>query len=365
MKSSALLKLTGSALLGAALLVGCTTQAPSNVSVHEVLLYGSAQDHIAWVYGSLSGAKSSLSIGGKTVELRSQIADPLATTGSLSVDGKTIFKSKTGSLLPLASIVQQGNSYTISAVQDINATYLVSNGAWYKLSGVLAAGSKVQAGPQPVNGLQGVGQLTDDEANLLSKALARQGTFSVTVLNPEQAPDAALSVEPAASETRRTALYLQPLSVVTSVTTTTTSEGTGGTMNTDGPTVKFREVASGSNAQASSTQISLARTQQALGELWNTAYGRQVPIPTTPIIAGQTAVGIFLGGRATGGYGVTVQSVKANGSVLDITVNLRSPKSGSITTQSLTSPWTIVAVQGQFDSATVRDQNGEVLVENR
>ncbi|TSA81080.1 protease complex subunit PrcB family protein [Deinococcus detaillensis] len=364
MKNSTGLKLAA-ALLGTGLLAGCTMSGPSNISVHEVLLYGSSQDRLAWVYGNLSGGQGSLSIDGKALALRPQTAGDLATPGSLNVGGANVYKGRTRSLLPPESVVQQGtaNAYTISATQDIDATYLVSGGTWYQLSGALAAGSSVQASAQTVSGLVGAGQLTGSEAAVLSGVLAKQGVLVVTVLPAGALPDAALKVEPAPTETKRTGLYLQPLSVATATSTTTTT--TGGNVSSipaTSSTVGFREVASGNNAQASSVSVVLANSQSALDALWNTAYARQVPVPPTPIIVSQTAVGIFLGSRPTGGYGLTVQSVRASGSALEITVNLRSPGSGTITTQSITSPWTIVSVQGLYRTVTVRDQNGQLLI---
>lgn len=368
MKNSAGIFSGAGALLGAALLSGCTMQGAGNLKVHEVLFYGSSQDRLAWVYGSLTGGKGSLSLAGQTLELRPQISDPLATAGSLSVGGRAVYKSKTSSALPRSSVVQQGTTYTVSANQNIAATYLVTGGAWYQLSGALAAGSEVQAAAQPVGNLNGAGQLTASEARVLSNTLGSQGTLTVTVLPQDELPDAPLAAQPTPDETLRTGLYLQPLSVITSTTTTTiTNTGgpvTGSGLNTPAPsgtTLKFREVASGSNALVSTPQIKLASSQNDLGVLWNSAYGRQVPVPPTPLIVGQSAVGIFLGNRPTGGYGVTVQSVSASGPALDIVVNVRAPGPGSINTQSITSPWTIIAVQGQFASVTVRDQNGQLL----
>lgn len=350
------------ALLGIGLLSGCTMSGPGNLSVHEVLFYGSSQDRLAWVYGNLSGGKGSLSIDGKTLDLRPQIAGDLATSGSLSVGGANVYKGRTRSVLPLESVVQQGtsNAYTISATQDIDATYLVSGGTWYQLSGALAAGSSVQASAQAVSGLTGAGQLTSSEAAVLSGVLSKQGVLVVTVLPDSAVQDAPLRVQPAPSETKRTGLYLQLLSVAT--TTSTTTSTTGGNVNgSAASSVGFREVASGNNAQASSASVVLANSQSSLDALWSTAYARQVPVPPTPIIVGQTAVGVFLGSRPTGGYSVAVQSVRASGSALEITVNLRSPGPNAITTQSITSPWAIVSVQGFYRTVTVRDQNGQLL----
>ncbi len=368
--------LSAAGLLGTALLSGCAVQGPGNLKVHEVLFYGSSQERLTWVYGSLTGGKGSLSLAGEALDLRPQVSGALATPGSLSVGGRSVYTSKTTSLLPPSSVVQQGSRYTLSAAEPVAATYLVSGGSWYKLSGALAAGAQLQVSAQAVTGLSGAGQLTSSEAAALSSVLGRQGTLVVTVLPSAALPDAPLKIEPAPGETLRTGLYLQPLSVATTTTTTTSSESipssggpisTGGNVPTspipaaNGAPLRFREVASGNNALSAQAQVLVATSQNELNTLWQSAYGRQVPVPPTPIISGQTAVGIFLGSRPTGGYGVTVQSVEASGSALTIRVTVRSPGPGSITTQAITSPWTIVAVQGQYRSVTVRDQAGQPL----
>ena len=345
--------LCAAGLLGVSLLSGCAMQGPGNFKVHEALFYGASQQRLAWVYGTLTGGQGNLSIQGQTAELRSQISDPLATPGSLSVGGKAVYQGQTSTLLPPASVVQRGSQYQVSASQNVAATYLTMNGTWYKLSGNLSAGAQVTASLQPQPGLSG-GNLTSDEAAVLSGVLGKQGTLVVNVLPAENLPDAPLNVQPAPDETLQTGLYVQPLAATTTTSTTTS----GGNVNS---TLRFRELASGTNGLPTTPQITLASTQSALNALWRSAYGRQVPVPPVPTLAGQTALGIFLGSRPTGGYSVTVQSVRALGTALEVTVNVRQPGAGTLTTQVITSPWTIVTLPGQFSSATVRDQNGQVL----
>ncbi len=350
--------MASAALLGLGLLSGCTMQGPGNLKVHEVLFYGASQERLAWVYGTLSGGQGNLSIAGQTVELKAQITDALATPGSLSVAGKATYNGTTSALSPISSVSQQGNTYAVSAAQNLAATYLVSGGNWFKLSGALSAGAQVQANAQPIGGLSGAGNLTPEEAAALSGRLATQPNLIVTVLPTEALPDAPLKVEPAPGETLQTGLYLQTLQA--SAVAAPTPGGTVSNSNGSG-NVNVRELGSGNNARAESAQVTLASTQSDLAALWSAAYGLQSSPPPTPNLNGQTAVGIFLGSKPTGGYGVSVQSAQASGDVLTITVNVRQPGAGSITTQSLTSPWTIISVPGQYRSAQVRDQNGQPL----
>ena len=348
----------GALLLGLGLLSGCTMQGPGNLKVHEVLFYGASQERLAWVYGTLSGGRGSLSIAGQTVELKAQLSDALATPDSLSVAGKATYNGKTSALSPISSVSQQGNTYAVSAAQNLAATYLVSGGSWFKLSGALSAGAQVQANAQPISGLGGAGNLTSEEAAVISRRLAAQPNLIVTVLPSGELPDAPLKIDPAPGETLQTGLYLQTLQA--SASATPTPGGTVSDSNGSG-SVNVRELGSGNNAQAQSAQVTLATTQSALSALWSTAYGLQSSPPPVPNLSGQTAVGIFLGSKPTGGYGVSVASAQASGGVLTINVNVRQPGAGSITTQSLTSPWTIISVPGQYNSVSVRDQNGQPL----
>ena len=96
--------------------------------------------------------------------------------------------------------------------------------------------------------------------------------------------------------------------------------------------------------------------------LYATAYGRQTGIPTPPALAaGETLVGVFMGQRPTGGYSVRVTGATGQGSTLALRVQVNAPGPGAITTQALTSPWTIVRVSGSFSAASVLDQLGQPL----
>ena len=114
--------------------------------------------------------------------------------------------------------------------------------------------------------------------------------------------------------------------------------------------------AGGSNAAASDFQVIVARDVASLRAVWNTAYGRQSSAPALPtLVAGRSVVGVFLGQRPTGGYSVSLASARIVGGVLELRVNAAAPGPGSITTQSLTSPWFAAEITGAFTSVVVKD----------
>jgi hypothetical protein len=365
MKSSKFV-LGGLLALSAGLLAGCSMTGAGNVRVHEATLYGGTQERIVWVYGTLgSSTQSSLKIGGTAVTLQPQVGqDPLALAGTLSVNGKATYRlPSTSSNVKVNVTRDAAGLYSVrpEGGAALSAVYFTDGTRWQKLSTTNGIATGVG-----VNGLAGAGNLTNEEGAALGQALLGQGPLAVAVLNEQSAGDAALTVEPAPQESLRTALYVLPgirtvSSIGTGTTgTVTTTPGTGA--GTAAGRVGFVEVASGTNASATSGAIQIATTQAALGSVYATAYGRQTGIPAAPRLnAGETAVGIFLGQRNTGGYSVRVTSASAQNGMLTLTVAVTAPGAGSITTQAITSPWTLVRLSGSYSQVRVVDTNGTPL----
>lgn len=356
------------ALLGAGLLSGCSMTAPGNVRVHEVLLYGGTQERIAWVYGTLNSASGSLKVNTSALEVRPQVSDPLAIDGTLSVNGKATYRLPTGTLAQPLSLTRRSDGRFNGAPlnsAEISAVYYTDGRNWQKLS---AWNGLVTA--TPVSGLQGVGNLTDAEANALGGALLNQGSLAVAVLNESGVPDGPLTIEPKPQEYLRTALYVLP-----NVATVTVAANPPISLNpkppvttpvppttpVTGASVNLTELASGAYAKVTSFTVQVATNQTAANALFAQAYGNQSGTPSVSSVSGGTVVGVFMGQRPTGGYGIKVVSASASGGVLTLVVQVRSPGPGSITTQAITSPWTIVRVPGTYTQVNLVDEQGRPL----
>ena len=342
--------------LGAALLAGCTANGPSNLRVHEVALSGGSNQRIAWVYGSLSGASSTLKLNGTTVDVRAQVQDDLSTPGSLSVNGKATYQVNTTA--PAQKISVTRNAAGLFNVTPMNnasvlAVYYTDGSNWWKLNGISGTVSAT-----PSTGLRGAGQLTDDEGDALARALDGQGSLAVAVLNENVTP---LSVEPNPTEHRMTSLYVLPGIQSTTTSTSTTGTVTMTPSTNGGNASSFTEVARGTNATVTTATVKAAVTTAQLGEIYRLAYGNQTPIPTPAPLSGETAVAVFMGQRTSGGYSISVERVAASGSILNVTVRLKAPEAGMLTTQALTSPWVLVKVPGVFTQVNVVDVNGQPL----
>ncbi len=371
MKNPAARTVTPAALtLGLALLTGCTMQSPSNLAVHEALFYGGNQQRVVWVYGTLGGgAESSVKLGDKAATLRPQLSgDALGLPGTLSVDGKATYAGTTTATSSRVNVTRSGGSYSIQALGNVEAVYATDGAAWFRLSGPVTAGQTVLASAVQNTFLRGAGDLTDPEADALGAELKGQGALAVAVLPDSSLPDQALKVEPALEAGRHplTGLYVQSgIAQVTAPTQpapvqpvppVTTSPVTTPPVTTSPGSSASRQLAGGSNAAASDFQVIVARDAASLSTIWNTAYGRQSNVPALPtLLSGRSVVGVFLGQRPTGGYSVSLASARIVSGVLELRVNVAAPGPGSITTQSLTSPWFAAEVTGAFGSVVVKD----------
>ena len=345
-------------LLSAGLFSACTMTGPSNLRVHEALLYGGSQERIVWVYGTLTGGSAgSLKLGGQTVDLRAQVEDVVAVPGSLSVDGKATFRQPTSSIAAPLNVTRLSNgSFEVVTPGGLSAVYYTDGQTWSKLSGLSGT-----VGASAVSGLQSAGQLTAEEAGVLSRALLGQGPLAVGVLADVPAADAALTVEPTATEYRRTALYVLPGVTTVAAQFPQLPRPTPPAPQPTGERVNFTEVVSGGQSGVTEPTVTVATTSAAAVSLYAQAYARQTGAPTAPDPGNGTLVGVFLGQRSTGGYGVTVTSATASGDTLTLVAQVRAPGPGSITTQAITSPWTIVRVDGKYQSVRVVDGSGQPL----
>ena len=125
--------------------------------------------------------------------------------------------------------------------------------------------------------------------------------------------------------------------------------------------MNLTELASGAYAKVTSFTVQVATNQTAANALFAQAYGNQSGTPSVSSVSGGTVVGVFMGQRPTGGYGIKVVSASASGGVLTLVVQVRSPGPGSITTQAITSPWTIVRVPGTYTQVNLVDEQGRPL----
>lgn len=345
--------------MGLTMLTACTVTGPQSIRVHEVTLYGGSQERIVWVYGQLLSSTTSmdLKLGGKMVKLAAQVSGGLATNGSLSVDNKVVYRTKTSEMKqPLEISRGSKGRFKVKTNNKVKAIYYTDGQNWQKLSGVSGVVKGVSN-----TGLQGAGVLTDDEARVLSKAFKGQGNMAIAVLN--SAPDKKILVEPKPSEHLRSALYLLPN--VPNMLTPIAQETTGTVTQTPiksvqgkpskGGVVNYTVISKGANANVLEAGYKVATDDRQAAALFSAVSARPQSLGDGTLIA------VYMGQRPTGGYSLGVQEVDVDNGVLKLVVTFKEPKPGSMTTQAITSPYTLLRVEGKYKDVQVVDSNGQPL----
>jgi hypothetical protein len=107
----------------------------------------------------------------------------------------------------------------------------------------------------------------------------------------------------------------------------------------------FRTLQAGSYASQSVTapQLIVARDAVTFRNAWN-IYVRQGEPPAIDFKK-ETAVFLFAGRKNTGGYSIEVKSVKTSGKQIVIDAAIKPPPPDSFSTQALTSPFVVIAIE--------------------
>ena len=78
--------------------------------------------------------------------------------------------------------------------------------------------------------------------------------------------------------------------------------------------------------------------------LWAKVHGSKIPQPKTPIIyfKKDMVLGVFLGVRSSGGYGIEISRIHERDNCLEVYVEESTPAPGTMQTQALTQPYHLV-----------------------
>ena len=123
--------------------------------------------------------------------------------------------------------------------------------------------------------------------------------------------------------------------------------------------VEFSVVATGAlSAYEGGRRVELVANDEDWRQAW-TAIGGGRPVPEVNF-ATRSVVVVYQGQKPTGGYSVSVEEIRRDGTVLAVRVNERRPASGSFTTQVITSPFVAVSVPRPAAGTIVRfaDETG-------
>lgn len=359
MRSTRVLKtLPRVALLAVVLLSGCLPEADTTPELHDIALYSNATD-LHGAYGYLYGSPTTLQVGAQTLTLTDGgSSDPLAVPSALLVDGQSYLKTALAKLSPPPTRVQRipltsDVELQVGGGGEAREVVYFDGSKWFTLASEPRTSPGTRVVPKErFGGLEGLGELTPDEAKTLERVFKDRAPVAVTLLPESRVPGRQVA---GLLDYRRTALYVQQ-----TVPT-----------NTSAYTAPVRELlwevlASGNQAAPAETpSFQLITSQAELVSAWNRAYGTRLNLPPLPNVnfPQETVLAVFLATKPTGGYGLEVEDVTLDGN--DIYVELRelAPGVGAITTQALTTPWIMIRVlRGDIGAAWFREPGSERII---
>lgn len=334
-------------------ILGCVPEGQPRL--HEVVLYGAENTRLSYLYGT----PTSILLGEEEVELERAAAapdDPLAVSEAMSIDGAPYLKERVHPLPAAPNVVrsmQRSSDLRVEVEKDSGPILYFDGRMWFTLLGDARAGTDTRVIPRPrIGGLRGLGELTRNEADALTRYLEQDGPVAVTVM--DEVP-AVARVADGVSEYLRTSLYLQREFRAVAAARREQPEG-----------LVWEKMGQGQQATGfEERSFLLVRDEAALRELWNRAHGSQLQVPPVPEVEfrRETVVALFLGTKPTGGYGIEVEDVALEEGDLFLDARIIEPAPDAITTQALTSPWLMVRVlRGGIDTAWVRQAGSDRLL---
>lgn len=334
------------------LFAGCAQQ--TGPKLHDVYVYGAVDARLSYLYGS----PGSINIDGKDVTLTQGTKQAAyAVNGALLADGQPYLSAPLTTPDPLPVVVSHiplTTDLQLKVNSDVDQVVYFDGGDYFTLVHSAKAGTSQRVVPVPrLNGLRGLAQLTDAEADALGKGLSNAGKpFVVAVLPSATLPKHAVN---GTSEYLHTGLYVQQaLGTIQSATGAASQQ------------VPWEVLASGEHAVGyDKPAYVLVTSKDQLTNLWYQAYGTQLQVPSVPQLdfSRETVVAIFDGQKPTGGYGVDIHGVSVENGELYVDVVPRTPAAGAVVSQGLTSPWVIIHVlRGGFDVAWIRNPHDGSLI---
>ncbi len=353
--------------LGVLLLIlsACAWQ-PSGYNITDIVMYG-IQDRQTIFYGKLeAGQTRAIQLGSNTLTLSgTSPIGGLAVPTALSVNGVATLQTRPKDLREVVSVATIPFSSDLSVLsrETIQKLVYFDGKKWFDAGSRedLERDTKLRLEIRERNGLRGIGELNNNEADALQGYLQDKykQPLAIALLEYPNIPDSYLALEPRPDRVNLTALFVQvglPVDVL------------GGFTNNE--PLNVRPILQGGNAAYTDTKPLLRwdTNTNSFSQTWKIMNGNQLPIPSVPNLdfTRASAITFFVGQKPTGGYGLAVANAKLESNVLTLRLNLSEPAAGTIQTQALTSPFVSVFVTGATKAkriVAVNNATGVVLAQ--
>ena len=331
------------------ILVSCVPQANTAPRLHELELYSNAPALIglySYFYGQAATLKQ---VQNDLVLTNGSAKGDFVIPSALLANNQPYLRQDLARLSPPPTRVQRiplTSDLQLEVGSPVNEVVYFDGNKWFTLVSAAGQGFKSRVVPKErLGGLQGIGNLEREEAEMLSKLIEPRAPIAVTVMPESRIP---LRQADTLSEYLRTTLYIQQ--------TVPTDEAA---FQAPSEELFWDIFAQGDQAIPSeTTQYYVVANEAQLLSLWNQAYGTQLSVPPLPDVdfRRETIVAVFSGAKATGGFGVDIQEVTLDASNAYIDILETSPPADAITTQALSQPWLMLRIlRGGISAAWFRN----------
>lgn len=335
-------------------LVACLPESPEALRLHDIALYSNATD-IKGLYSYFYGPPQTLVVGNRTVNLSEGASeDEFAVDSALLVGEQGYLTESLPKRSPPPTRVQYiplTTDLQVEIGEQIEGLVYYDGSRWFTVLESSRPGTRTVVPRERLNGLQGLGQLTRAEAEMLQRVLEPRAPVAVTVMSELDLPRRQVD---GIEEYLRTVLYVQQ------------------TMPTDETAYRppardllWDIIGQGAQAVGETADYQQIRTEAELLRFWNRVHGTQLTIPPVPQVdfRRETILGIVLDSKPSGGYGIEIVDVRLEGNDIFIDVRETSPPPGSMTTQALTTPWVMVRVlRGDIAATWFRNPDTGALI---
>lgn len=288
-------------------LAGCLPQANTAPRLHELELYSNAPALVG-LYSYFYGQAVTLKQGQADLVLANGTAKgDFVVETTLLVNNQPYLRQELEWLSPPPSRVQRiplTSDVQLEVGNPINEVVYFDGTKWFTLVSAAGKGFKSRVVPKErIGGLQGVGNLSREEADMLSKLIEPKAPVAVTVMPQPRIP---LRQTTGLSEYLRTTLYIQQTVPTDQASYQAPSEELFWDIFAEGD----QAIVSGIN------QYFVVSNETELLKIWNQAYGNQLTVPTLPEVdfERETIVAVFSATKPTGGFGLKAEEVTVDAS---------------------------------------------------
>jgi hypothetical protein len=111
----------------------------------------------------------------------------------------------------------------------------------------------------------------------------------------------------------------------------------------NGKEIPFGKIAGGSQGTVVTRQLVLVRDMHSWKGLWERIHANRFPLPPRPEVdfSREWTAAVFMGEKPSGGYSITVDSIREYPDRIVIFLRNTAPPPGAIVTMALTQPWEI------------------------